>query len=192
MTLRVRHRLLQKQGCASSLASSTNVRRGSWCHVIQLRGSTAARFTAQPCTARLEDTMVASEALRNQVASKWKDSFNVSTPGQWVMLSSWSSGRCAVQCCLFLDGTVRSKVRAGLGPFLPSSYTRGIWGHHQWISVPICVGSYVCIRQTLVMVADTHELRSAFDVLMQCRMLLMLLESFVGAFLSPYLERVQI
>ena len=92
----------------------------------------------------------------------------------------------------FLDGTVRSKVRAGLGPFLPSSYTRGIWGHHQWISVPICVGSYVCIRRTLVMVADTHELRSAFDVLMQCRMLPMLLESFVGTFLSPYLERVQI
>jgi anaphase-promoting complex subunit 2 len=30
-------------------------------------------------------------------------------------------------------------------------------------------------------VVDTNEVRSAFDVLMQCRMLPMLLESFVGA-----------
>ena len=30
------------------------------------------------------------------------------------------------------------------------------------------------------MVVDTNEVRSAFDVLMQCRMLPMLLESFVG------------
>ena len=42
------------------------------------------------------------------------------------------------------------------------------------------------------MVADTHEVRSAFDVLMQCRMLPMLLESFVGAFVSPHFERVRI
>ncbi len=32
------------------------------------------------------------------------------------------------------------------------------------------------------MIADTLEVRSAFDVLMQCRMLPMLLESFVGVF----------
>lgn len=30
-------------------------------------------------------------------------------------------------------------------------------------------------------VVDTNEVKSAFDVLMQCRMLPMLLESFVGA-----------
>ena len=29
---------------------------------------------------------------------------------------------------------------------------------------------------------DTHDVKSAFDVLMQCRMLPMLLESFVGTF----------
>ena len=117
MTLRVRHRRLQKQGCASSLASSTKVRRGTWCHVIQLRGSTEARFTAQPRTARLEDTMVASEALRNQVSSKWKDYFNVSTAGQWVTLGSWSSGRCAVQCRLFSKVQYVQRYALGLGRF---------------------------------------------------------------------------
>ena len=36
--------------------------------------------------------------------------------------------------------------------------------------------------------ADTNEVRSAFDVLMQCRMLPMLLESFVGALIVPWYD----
>lgn len=45
----------------------------------------------------------------------------------------------------------------------------------------LCAGCFERACFTLSLVVDTNEVRSAFDVLMQCRMLPMLLESFVGA-----------
>jgi|SRR6266446_2268636 len=57
--------------------------------------------------------------------------------------------------------------------------------------VSVCALSDACMcvlnaPHSMFVGSDTDEVRSAFDVLMQCRMLPMLLESFVGASLIPW------
>lgn len=62
--------------------------------------------------------MVASEALRNQVTTKWQDSFNRLNRGVVGIsgLMEFSKVRCSLSSCL--DGAACSKTRAhalGLG-----------------------------------------------------------------------------
>ncbi|KAI9465102.1 ubiquitin-protein ligase [Lactarius psammicola] len=90
--------------------------------------------------------MAASEALRNQVAAKWQDSFN-------------------------------RLNRGGVG----------ISGLMEFSKAWAVAAEFLRPRDLGAPPKDfnTHEVRSAFNVLMQCRMLPMLLESFVGAFITP-------
>ncbi|KAN0127847.1 hypothetical protein V8E53_006941, partial [Lactarius tabidus] len=84
--------------------------------------------------------MAASEALRNQVSTKWQDSFN--------------------------------RLNRGAG---------GISGLMEFSKAWAVAAEFLRPRDLGAPPKDfnAHEVRSAFDVLMQCRMLSMLLESFV-------------
>jgi hypothetical protein len=141
--------------------------------------------------------MAASEALRNQVTAKWQDSFNRLNRGELGISGLLEFSK--VRSSLFVFSRLsrvrlvqkHARVRTRLGRSLLNFYTREIWARHRRISVSVCVTLCVSVKHSF-MVADTHEVRSAFDVLMQCRMLPMLLESFVGAFISPRIGRVRI
>ena len=70
--------------------------------------------------------MVASEALRNQVASKWQDSFNRLNRGAMGIAGLMEFSKVRGSMSSFLGGAARSKPHARLGPSLLSFYVRGI------------------------------------------------------------------
>src|SRR5712672_1967849 len=140
---------------------------------------------------------MASKALSDQVAAKWQYSFDRLNRGV-----SGISG-------LMEFSTVRN-LCLGTGEVLLFNLGTAIL---LFVSRPgrlllmLCDrGSSARLRKTLVSTftlcdawrvqwltfcdyaawADTPEVRSAFDVLMQCRMLTMLIESFIGVFLDSH------
>ncbi len=92
--------------------------------------------------------MVASEALRNQIAAKWQDSFNRLNRGAAGIsgLMEFSKVRDSrsfflTSWCTFIEALAR------LGPSLLNIYARGVWGHHRRISVSICVALCVFVQR---------------------------------------------
>lgn len=128
---------------------------------------------------------MASKALTDQVAAKWQDSFNRLNRGAPGISGLMGFSR------------VRDLHRPPRHVLVVSLFNSETWRRHGQLLQMFCTpGSLERLRRTLVsicalsdalnapvysVVVDTNEVRSAFDVLMQCRMLPMLLESFVGA-----------
>jgi len=144
--------------------------------------------------------IMASKALSNQVATKWQDSFNRLNrvaPGISGLMEFSKVRRPFVSRWMgFLCSTWRHRAlfifsRPGQSPQNLSG--RGSSGRLRKTLVSLCA---LCDALRVVLNAcaytawtDTHEVRNAFDVLMQCRMLPMLLESFVGTFLHRHVSR---
>jgi hypothetical protein len=140
---------------------------------------------------------MASKALSDQVAAKWQDSFNRLNRGAPGIsgLMGFSRVRDHHRPRGFCYSISVAPFLSRPGRLLQMFCTLESSGRLRKTLVS-CL--YACVRGTLNAAdydflcvggaggrADTNEVRTAFDVLMQCRMLPMLLESFVGAFLVP-------
>ena len=135
---------------------------------------------------------MASKALTDQVAAKWQDSFNRlnrGAPGISGLMGFSRVRDLSLPSRRTAGGFVYSTRPSFLsrpGQLLQMFCTPESLGRLRRTLVSVCALSDACAgcseRACLFsLVVDTNEVRSAFDVLMQCRMLPMLLESFVGA-----------
>jgi hypothetical protein len=100
-----------------------------------------------------------------------------------VSLGSWSSAKCVFFLVSFLFKTsFLEKAWQVAAEFLRPRELGSPPNDFSEYMFMLGAHPRACLRFSW---SDTHQVRSAFDVLMQCRMLPMLLECFVGAFHNP-------